>query len=501
MNSIREFCNEISSILQLDQISTDLATRIAYRTTHGPESLLHENIDDFTPGVVIRPKSTEEVSEIVRCANKHETPIVPQGGRTGTFGAEGIHDCIVLDLCLMNKVLDFNEKTYRITAQAGIRIKHYNQFLQERGCMSLEQPTMSWTSTLGARVGVSGYNKFEHAWGGSSSNIKGIEVVLSNGDVVRLGRGSRVPTKNVTGFDLMSLFFGSKGTFGVVTAVTEQFIEIPAKQIYSVWAFKNAEDALRAYMELLSPRYSGVVWKAKSYDKLRIGNMIKTTQGKDWPDDVEMVTDYYVVGEPVIAEEMERIAAGIMKKHNGFWRDDIPKTTAVAQNFHDAVGQYLGMGSLFSERNINGGMGYRLIPLDPMIPHSTLVEFYKPIRQHLLKVEDGKSFPALTGKLYVFDPGTANPGELGYTKLFITFNANWKIWDAEATRQFKNWFMEYAELVWSYGGSLSGTHAFIPQDMQIEVAKRELGEKEFALMETVKRTLDPKNIMNPKIRF
>ena len=82
-------------------------------------------------------------------------PIVPQGGRTGTFGAEGMRDCIVVDFVNMDKILKVDEQSYRITAQAGIRIKDYNEFLQKRGYMSLEYPTMSWTSTLGARAGIS----------------------------------------------------------------------------------------------------------------------------------------------------------------------------------------------------------------------------------------------------------------------------------------------------------------------------------------------------------
>lgn len=501
MKSLKNCIDAISKKLGADQVSADMPTRIAYRVTHGPEGLLHEDMGDFTPAVVVRPKSTEEVVEVVRLASEFEVPIVPQGGRTGTFGAEGMRDCIVVDFANMDKVLKVDEGSYRITAQAGIRIKDYNEFLQKRGYMSLEYPTMSWTSTLGARAGISGYNKFKHAWGGSAVNIKGIEVVLASGDVVHLGRGSRVPTKNVTGFDLMSLFLGSKGAFGVITEVTERFIDIPSKQIYRMWAFKNVENALEAYIELLRPKYRGIVWKAKAYHKWRLGRMVEMTQGEDWPDDVVMTVDYYIMGEAKIAEAMEEIAQDIMRKHNGFWRDDIPSTTDVAQKFHETVGRYVGMGSLFSDRVINGGMGFRLVPLDPMIPASKLVEAQKATFKQLVKIEDGKSYPALTGKLFIFDPGTANPGDLGYTKWWMVLNANWKIWDNEARRQFKDWFREYAELVWSYDGALTGTHGFIPMDMQAEILKKEIGENEYELMKTIKHALDPKNIMNPKIRW
>ena len=299
---------------------------------------------------------------------------------------------------------------------------------------------------------------------------------------------------------MMSLFLGSKGTFGVITAVTEQFIDIPEKIIYGMWAFKKLEDATEAYMELLSSRYSGSMWRAKTYHKMRIGRMMEVMEGKPWPDDVEMVTDYNIYGEGKIAETMEGIAIDIMKKHHGFWRDDIPSTADVAQKHHEAMGKYVGMGSLHSERLTRGGMGYKLIPLDPIIPHSDLVTAYRSILKQLMKIEDGKSYPDLTGKLFAFDVGSSIPGELGYTKLWIVLNANWKEWDSRARAAFRDWFREYAELVWSYGGALTGTHGFIPSDMQSEILKREIGENEYQLMKTLKAALDPKNIMNPKIR-
>ena len=500
MSVAPDFVQELQNILAADQISTDRLTRIVHRAAHGPETLLHDDLSIFNPGVVVRPKSTMDVVEIVKLANRFEIPIVPQGGRTGSYGAEGIQDCIVLDLANMNKVVSFDEKNYRITAEAGIRIKDYNEFLQSKGYMSLEYPTMAWTATLGARAGVAGYNKFENTWGGSAQNIKGLEVVLANGDVVQVGRGSRIPTKNVTGFDLMSLFFGTKGAFGIVTKVTEQFIDIPAKTMYGMWAFHTMEDATRAYMEILSTRYTGCVWRAKTYHKLRIGRMMELMEDKIWPDDVEMVTDYYIYGEPRIAEAMSEIAVEIMKKHNGFWRDDIPSTAEVAQKHHEAMAKYLGMGSLFSDRIVNGGMGFRLVPLDPMIPHSNLVEAYRAIFDHLMKVHDGKAYPELAGKFFVFDPGAAVPGEHGYTKLWIVLSADWKAVDNDARVAFKKWFREYAELVWSFDGALTGTHGFIPSDMQTEILKRELGENEYNLMKTIKHALDPQNIMNPKIR-
>jgi len=59
---------------------------------------------------------------------------------------------------------------------------------------------------------------------------------------------------------------------------------------------------------------------------------------------------------------------------------------------------------------------------------------------HLMKIEDGRSYPALTGKLFVFDPGAAVPGEMGYSKLWMCLNANGKLWNEETRRPLRNGF-------------------------------------------------------------
>jgi FAD/FMN-containing dehydrogenase len=501
MESSTKWIAELAGRLGEDQVSSDLPTRIAYRSCHGPESLLHEDQHDFTPAVVVRPQSTEEVVQILKIADAYEVPVVPQGGRSGSFGAEGIRGCIVIDTASMNRIVRIDERNYRITAEAGVRVVDYNNYLEERGFMSLEHPTMVFTSTMGSRGSLGGYNKFENTWGGSAVNTKALEVVLANGKVVEVGRGSRVPTKNVTGFDLMSLFLGSRGSFGVVTKTTEQFIDMPERQLYGVAAFERAEDAMEAYIELLSSKYTGLMWRAKTYHKMRVGTVLNVMLDKVWPDDIMMVTDYNIFGPAGAAEDMDGIAKSIMKKHNGFWRDDIPSIADIAQRHHEAMGKYVGMGSLHSSRIKDGSMGYRLVPLDPIIPHSRLIEFSNTIIKHLMKIEDKKSYPPLADKLYVFDPGAAVPGEMGFSKLWMSLNANWKLWDNETRQAFKDWFRDYAELVWSHGGALTGTHGFIPADMQTEVMKKEIGENEYELMKTIKNALDPKNIMNPKVRF
>ena len=79
--------------------------------------------------------------------------------------------------------------------------------------------------------------------------------------------------------------------------------------------------------------------------------------------------------------------------------------------------------------------------------------------------------------------------------------ADTKNFDKQCMQEFKDWFREYAELVWKHGGTLTATHGFVPKDLEVEFLKREVGETGYKLIKTIKNALDPKNIMNPNVRF
>ena len=109
MEALQKCIDEISRILDPDQVSGDIATRITYRAAHGPETLLHEDMGDFTPGVIVRPKCTEDVAKVVKIVNEYGIPIVPRGAGTGLAG--GARPCmggVLMDLAKMDRVLSID---------------------------------------------------------------------------------------------------------------------------------------------------------------------------------------------------------------------------------------------------------------------------------------------------------------------------------------------------------------------------------------------------------
>jgi FAD/FMN-containing dehydrogenase len=497
---LQELIDDLSASIGKDKVSDDKPTRLVYRITHGPEALLHESLDNFLPAVVVRPDSTEDIQKIVRLANHHEIPIVPQGGRTCSYGAEAMRDCIVIDTASMDRILGIDEGSYRITAEAGVRVSDFIDYLSEKGYLSLEYPTMNRASTLGARAALHGYNKFENRWGSSASNIKGLEVVLPNGEAVKLGRGTSRPTKSVVGLNLMDLFIGSRGTLGVITKVTERFIDMPPEHIRGALAFQDYKDGLKAYITLKKPLNSGLLWRIKTYHKWFLTQAVEGMMGMTWPDDVDFLVDYHILGKTDLVELMDKHVVKLMKDHNGFWRSDMPPIDFLG-NLHETVEKYMGMGSLSSDRVKMGGMANRIIFLDPIVADGKLIEYFTEFLKLADKVVDGESYPALAENMKVLSPGAPVPGEVGFTKVSILLLANWKKWDEETRTEFKNWFRMHAELVLRFDGTITGTHGFIPRDMEIEFVRREITEKTYEFMKKIKRTIDPKNIMNPKVRF
>lgn len=500
----KEISQELIAEIGEGKVDDCKPTLIAYRVAHGIEGFLHD-LDYFTPGAVVWPETVEDVQKIVEIANKTKVPIVPVGGRTVTYGPESMKGCIMVDVARMNKVIEFDESKLRVTAEAGIRIADLTEYLANRGYMLLEMPTLSKTAQLGSRAALHGYNKFENRWGSSGNYIKGLEVVLPTGEVVQVGRGTngiKIPAKAVTAYDTMNLFIGSRGTLGVITKVVEKVIKTPTVTKYNAMAFKTKEDGIKAYVEIRNLSHStGCLWRAKGIHKTILIHMTRDmVGGKQWPEDLEWLTEYMVVGEPEVVEATEKYVLDICKKYNGFWRDDLPPTTFIGE-VHKSAEQYMGSGSVGTDRLKNGGTGDRIVPFDPNIPDAKLLEFFDLHNAHVNKMNDVKAYPHLAGKMRVFDLISTITSDEAFTKWWWVLLSNWEDWDENVRKEFIAWYREYAELIWQVGGALSATHGFIPREIEIEMVKKEIGENEYMLMKRIKDALDPNHIMNPKVRF
>lgn len=170
------------------------------------------------PAVVVRPRSTAEVSAVMRVAAAHGVPVVPQGARTGLAGAANAVDgCVVLSTMLMTDIVEIDPVARIAVLQPGVVNAVLAAAVAERGLRYPPDPGSWESSTIGGNVATNAGGMCCVKYGVTGEYVIGVEVVLASGEVLRTGRRT---AKGVAGYDLTRLFVGSEGTLGVITEIT-----------------------------------------------------------------------------------------------------------------------------------------------------------------------------------------------------------------------------------------------------------------------------------------
>lgn len=193
------------------------------RTITDPDLLESCNVDWLKSArgsseVLLRPQTTEEVSQILRYCNDRNLAVNTQGGNTGLVGGSmPVYDEIVLSTALMNKIHTFNSTSGILTCQAGCILEDLSGFLEERDHMMPLDLGAKGSCHIGGNVATNAGGLRLLRYGSLHGTVLGLEVVLADGRVLDCLSTLR---KDNTGYDLKQLFIGSEGTLGVVTAVS-----------------------------------------------------------------------------------------------------------------------------------------------------------------------------------------------------------------------------------------------------------------------------------------
>jgi glycolate oxidase len=210
------------------------------------ERYSHDEVADShyaaMPEAVVKPASAEEISNIVKLANREKIPVTPRGAGSGlSCGAVPVYGGIVLSLERMNKVLDIDTGNMMITVEAGIVTNQINTILEKYGLFYAGYPMSLETCFIGGNVAENAGGGKAIKYGVTDRYVHGLEVVLPTGEIVQLG-GKRV--KDVTGYDLIHLMVGSEGTLGIFTKVTLKLLPLPKAKVDLLVLFKTVQDAI-----------------------------------------------------------------------------------------------------------------------------------------------------------------------------------------------------------------------------------------------------------------
>lgn len=271
--------SELEEIVGASHISTQESDRLVYATDWFwlPQMWLDRGERPRTPDFIVHPGSASEVSEVLKIANSYRIPVVPWGGGSGSQGgALPLFGGIVLDTKRLDRIVDIDEISLTVTAQAGINGSQLEWALNERGLTLPHYPASANCATLGGYLAPRGSGTVSTKYGKAEDLVLAMEVVLPTGEVIRT---PDVP-QHAAGPDFFRLFLGSEGTLGVITEATMQVDYLPETRLFRALLFDDLSRALEAGRLLMTRRLEPTV--IRIYDPRSTASRIKTILGHEY---------------------------------------------------------------------------------------------------------------------------------------------------------------------------------------------------------------------------
>lgn len=419
----------------------------------------------FAPEVVVFPGDVREVSAIFRIANELQCSVVPRGAGSGmTGGALPVLGGIVLATNRFDRILEIDEDNLVAVVQPGVIIGRLQRVVQEKGLFYPPDPASLEFSTLGGNIAENSGGMRAVKYGVTKDYVLGLEVVLPSGEVIQTGSKC---VKDVVGYNLTQLFVGSEGTLGVVTRAILKLLPLPEATKTLSAVFSDIHRAGRTVSEIIRQKVipatmefldKNALWCVEHYLKLGL------------PEAAGAFLLIEVDGDPEILEKHIRQVRNICAANQAL-RVEIAEDEKAREHLWKA------------RRSVSASMAHygaiKKINEDVVVPRGSIPEFIKDVESISEKFE-----------VPVINFGHAGDGNIHVNVLVL------KAEDEQRCLQaVKEIFTRTVEL----GGRISGEHGigvskrdYIDQNLEPEVLE---------LMKQIKKSFDPKNILNPGKMF
>ena len=450
-----------------DDLLTELAAIVGQEhLLTSPEELVCYSYDstfaEELPDAVINPVSTQEVSAILKVAHRAGIPVIARGMASGlAAGTVPLNGGLVLNLTRMNRILEIDAENMTATAQAGVITADLAAAVEAQGLFYPPDPASIRQSTLGGNVACNSGGPSCLKYGVTGDYVMALEAVLADGRVLRTGNKC---IKDVTGYDLVHLLVGSEGTLAVITEITVRLLPKPEAKRTALAIFEDIAQASRAVNDIL---LAGVLPSTLEILDETAVNCVEQYMhmGLDCTADAMLIIE--TDGDPESVEREIGVVAKVCR--TGGARD--------VQVAHDETER----DNLWrARRSISPSLG-RVRPNklgeDIVVPRSAIPSMVVRIKQIALQYD-----------LPIVIFGHAGDGNLHPNILFDKRDQEeWERVEAAVA----DLFAAAVEL----GGTLSGEHGVgLLKKPYLEMA---LGPLAVEVMQSIKRALDPKGILNP----
>lgn len=438
------------------------------------------------PDAVVLPASTEEVAEVVRIANRFGVPVVPRCGGTGlTDGAVPARHGILLDLKRLDTITDLDLDNRTVTVGAGVNMLKLNEVLGAHGLIYPDDPASYPCSMVGGRIGTGGWSLVGSRYGHTRDLVLSFVHVLPTGEVIRAGDGGGPKiSKSSTGYNLKHLLMGHQGTLGVATEATLKLYPRPEAELSPFWAFEDYDSAHRVLRELARAD-CGTFAGAVLFDDEKVAYLRRDDEAYiPQPANVRALICAVLYGnEDEVRAGGRRLMRIARQGGARYLGDEISEGDWAARHDRYATplhgrtkaGQVVPMSWHCEDAAIN----WTALPAVRKAWH----EIVARLRRQSDVFDDWGMFAytsARTGVDYLTEI------DVGIWEQELD-DRTWALWVA-AKR-------EIAQVAVAHGGSISACHGAC-REGEVDVVPVELGGA-YDVMQAIKRTLDPNNIMNP----
>src|SRR5882757_3506617 len=228
------------------------------------------------PDAVALPRSVRSISKILRFANEHDIPVTPRGAGHGYVGGcVPMQGGIALSTERMNKILEINPADFIAVVQPAVNTAEFQAAVEKFGRFYPPDPASRANNSLGGNIATNAGGPRCLKYGVTRDYVLGLEVVLANGDIVKLGGRTH---KNKTGFDLHRLFVGSEGLLGVITEATLKLLPLPPFRANLAVGFNSMSAAVRALQSIFAAGF--LPCAAELADEFTLAAAAKRTKSK-----------------------------------------------------------------------------------------------------------------------------------------------------------------------------------------------------------------------------
>lgn len=447
--------DELMRIAGRDDVLTEKEDLASY-AYDGTTSWVHE------PDVVVFPTSAQEISEVLKLANKERIPVTPRGAGTNVSGGSiPIKGGIVLCTTKMNKILNIDKENLTATVEPGVVLMDFTLALAKEGLFFPPDPQSFFGATMGGVVGENAGGPACVKYGVTKQYVLGLEVVLPTGVIMNVGG---LTMKNVQGYDLTMLFTGSEGTLGVISKAHLMLKPLPPARKTLMAVFDDVAVAGENVYRVLS---SGVVpGKIELLDNWVI-NSIERLQPMGLPKEAQAVLIFEVDGVP---EAVEKEAKQIVQVCREYGATDVRVAKDQAEADQYWAARRAGFAAVFSAAPT-------IISEDVTVPRNNIPDFIR-------KVEEICESRGIEYNII----GHAGDGNLHPSVLT-------DIKDKEHYEKAAKAMEEIIEYAVELGGVLSGEHGIGLEKQKF--LKKAMDPLAIEIMKGIKKVVDPNNILNP----